>query len=66
MDWGTDFQADVAATILEDTNFVTITVHSNDGVIAQTILELIQEYYPDIAKQIAGNITFTSIDATEF
>ena len=64
MDWGTDFQADVAATILEDTNFVTITVHSNDGVIAQTILELIQEYYPDIAKQIAGNITFTSIDAT--
>src|SRR5699024_5896094 len=64
MHWGTDFQADVAATILEDTNFVTITVQSNDGVIAQTILELIQEYYPDIAKQIAGNITFTSIDAT--
>ncbi|CVI68798.1 Tyrosine-protein kinase YwqD [Clostridiales bacterium CHKCI001] len=64
MDWEDDFKVDVSATTLEDTNFITITVNSDDGIIAQTILELIEENYPDIAKQIVGNITLTSIDAT--
>lgn len=63
-DWGDDFEAEVSATALEDTNFVTITVNSDDGIIAQTILELIEEDYPDIAKQIVGNVTLSSIDAT--
>lgn len=64
MEWGDDFEAEVSATALEDTNFVTITVHSDDGIIAQTVLELIEKDYPDIAKQIVGNVVLSSIDTT--
>ncbi len=59
-----EFPAQVSATVLEDTNFITITVHSDDGIMAQTILELIQEDYPDIAKDIVGNVSLSSIDTT--
>lgn len=65
LDMSSGFPAQVSASALEDTNFFTITVYSEDGIMAQTVLEMIQKYYPDVAKQICGNISLSSIDATD-
>lgn len=64
LDTSKSFPAQVSASVIQDTNFFTITVYSDDGIMAQTVLEMIQEKYPDIAREIVGNVTLSSIDTT--
>lgn len=55
----------ISASVVPDSNLITMTVESNDAGAAKAILESAIRCYPDVARFVIGNIRFNMIDTPE-
>lgn len=59
-----ELDSQITATSLENTSLFEISVTSKDPELAYNILQSVIENYPEVAKYIVGNTSFTLLDTT--
>lgn len=59
-----ELHGEITATSLENTSLFEISVTSEDPELAYNILQSVIENYPEVAKYIVGNTSFTLLDTT--
>lgn len=59
---GEAIPASLSASNLTDTNFITITAHSEDSAKAEEVIESVAKNFPSVAPQVVGTVELISLD----